>query len=103
MIYLFWKGQIAVFITKKIIIPAEYINIAYVFLKKLAIVLLKPTDINKHTIKLINNKQSSYRPNYSLSPVKLKIFKTYIKINLINNFIKPFKCIAITSWSQDLW
>ena len=47
--------------------------------------------INKHAIKLINGKQPSYRPIYSLGPVKLKIIKTYIQTNLANGFIQSSK------------
>lgn len=48
-------------------------------------------DINKHAIKLIKDKQLFYRSIYSLSLVKLKTFKTYIKTNLANRFIWSFK------------
>lgn len=33
---------------------------------------------------------------YSLGPIELEIFKTYIKINLDNNFIYFFKFFAKT-------
>ncbi len=33
----------------------------------------------------------SINPIYSLSPMKLEILKVYIKNNLANSFIKPFK------------
>lgn len=48
-------------------------------------------EINNYTIKLINGKQPSYKPVYSLELVKLKILKIYIKTNLANVFIKFFK------------
>ena len=32
-------------------------------------------------------KKPSYKPIYSLRPVELKIFKTYIETNLVNGFI----------------
>ena len=46
---------------------------------------------NKYTIKLEKDKQPLYRPIYSLRPVKLKTFKTYVKTNLANGFIKASK------------
>ena len=47
--------------------------------------------MNKHAIKLEKGKQLSFRPIYSLEPVELENLKTYIKINLANGFIWPFK------------
>ena len=58
--------------------------------------LLEQTDINKHAIKLEEGKKPSYRPIYNLGPVELKIFKTYIKINLANGFIWPSKSLVYT-------
>ena len=51
-------------------------------------------NINEQTIKLQSNKQLVYKPIYSLSPVELEIFKTYIKTNLTNDFIWPSKSPA---------
>ena len=65
--------------------------IAMFFLAKNAAELLENTGINKHTIKLKRDKQLPFRPIHSLEPVKLEILKTYIKINLANGFIRPFK------------
>ena len=59
-------------------------------------VLLKQTSINKHTIKLIANKQPLYGLIYSLGPVELKTFKTCIETNLANNFIQSSKSSADT-------
>ena len=81
------KAYIALFITKKVIILAEYTDFANVFLKKLAKVLFKQTDINKHTMKLVENKQPSYKLIYSLGQIKLETLKTYIETNLPNSFI----------------
>lgn len=55
-IYPTWKAQIALLITKKVVIPAEYLNFANIFLKKSAAKLLKSFDINKHPINLELNK-----------------------------------------------
>lgn len=50
--------------------------------------------MNKYAIKLIDRKQSCYRPNYALSLVKLKTIKTYIEIYLKTRFIQPSKFLA---------
>ena len=52
------------------------------------------TGINKYTIKLQDGKQPPYGPIYSPRPVEMETFKTYIKINLITGFIRPFKSYA---------
>ena len=52
------------------------------------------TGINEHTIKLEDGKQPPYEPIYSLSPIELKVLKTYIKTNLANGFIQPLKSPA---------
>ena len=90
-IYSAYKAQIALLITKKVIILAKYADFANIFLKKLAEVLPEQTNINKHAIKLIDGKKPLYRPIYSLGPVELKTLKNYIKTNLANGFIWPFK------------
>ena len=50
--------------------------------------------MNEHAIKLEEGQQSLFGPIYSLRLVKLETLKTYIKINLANNFIRPFKFFA---------
>lgn len=50
--------------------------------------------LNKYTIKLIEKKQSSYRPIYTLSLVELEILKVYIKTHLKIKFIQPSKSFA---------
>ena len=64
-----WKAQIGLLLAKKVIGLAEYTNFADVFLKKYAEVLLKYAKINKYAIKPKKNKQSPYRPIYSLDLV----------------------------------
>ena len=61
---------------------------------KNAVELLENTKMNEHVIKLEKDKQPSFGPIYSLSPVELEILKTYIKTNLANGFIWPFKSPA---------
>ena len=72
----------------------EHVDFADIFFLKLAIELSKYIRINDHAIKLVNDWQLPYGPIYSLSPMKLEILKAYIKNNLANNFIRPFKSPA---------
>ncbi len=69
----------------------KYIDFKDVFLSKLTVELPDYTDINDHAIKLTDNWQLFYSLIYSLGPVEFKILKTYIKNNLANGFIRPFK------------
>ena len=84
-------------LAKEISIPSKYANFSDVFLKESAAVLLNSLDINKHAIDLEPGKQPPYRPICTLGLVELKIFKTYIKTNLTNKFIWPFKSSAKVS------
>ena len=65
----------------------KYSDYNNIFLEENAAELLEKFGINKHAIKLEEDKQSLFRPIYSLSPVELKMLKTYIKTNLANGFI----------------
>ena len=76
------KAQLALLLTKKVTMPIKYLDFVNVFLEKLANVLSERTGANEHTIELEKGKQPSYGTIYSLEPVELKIFKTYIKTNL---------------------
>ena len=93
-IHLARKAQIALLLAEKVTIPAEYSDFAHVFLEKSANMLLEQTRVNANAIKLEKGKQPPYRPIYSLGPIELKTFKTYIKTNLANNFIKASKSPA---------
>ena len=53
--------------------------------------LLENTGINEHAIKQEEDKQSLFKLIYSLGLIKLETLKTYIKTNLANSFIRPFK------------
>ena len=90
------KPQIANSIAKKtfIKVPDKYVNFTDVFFLDLASKFLQQTKINNHTIKLVDSQQLSYWPIYSLEPVELETLKVYIKINLTNRFIRPFKLLA---------
>ena len=72
-------------------VPAEYSNYSNVFLAKNAIELPKNIRINEHIIELKKGKQLPFKPIYSLGLIELEIWKTYIKTNLVNGFIWPFK------------
>ena len=49
------------------------------------------TRMNEHAIKLEKGKQPLFEPIYSLGLVELETLKTYIEINLANDFIRPSK------------
>ena len=89
-----WDAQIALFIAKKVTVPAKYSDFTDIFSRESAEVLPKRIGMNKHAIELEDAKQSPYRPIYSLGPVELEILKIYIKTNLANNFIQPLKSPA---------
>ena len=78
-------------------ILAKYFNYSNIFLVENAAELPENTGINEHAIKLEEDKQPSFGPIYSLGPVELETLKTYIKINLANSFIWPFKSPARAS------
>lgn len=74
----------------------KYFNFINIFSEKKALVLLEQTKLNKHNIKLENDKQLSYRPIYSLGLIKLKTLKIYIKTFLKTRYIQPLKSFAGT-------
>ena len=74
-------------------VSAEYFNYSNVFLVENVVELPENIGINKHAIKLEKDKQSPFGPIYSLKPVELETLKTYIKTNLANSFIWPFKSL----------
>ena len=53
--------------------------------------LFKYFGINKNAIYLKSSKQLYYKLVYRFKLIKLKIFKTYIKIDPTNSFIQLFK------------
>ena len=56
--------------------------------------LSENTRMNEHAIELEEGKQLPFGPIYSLGLVELETLKTYIKTNLVNDFIQPFKSPA---------
>lgn len=96
-IFLARKIQISLLLLEKVNIPAQYLNFANMYLKKLAKVLPKYNKINKYAIKLEKNQQLFYVFIYNPGQMELQILKTYIKINLANNFIKLLNLLASAS------
>ena len=70
---------------------------------------MEHTRINDHTINLIKGQQPSYKLIYNLGPIKLETLKIYIKSNLANSFIIPFKSPAsalilfVKKLDRSLW
>ena len=75
-------------------VPSKYADFINIFSPKLAMKLLEYIGINNHAIKLINNQQTFYSPIYSLDLAELETLKIYIKNNLANSFIRPFKSLV---------
>ena len=76
---------------------AKYSDFADVFSPDLLSELPKHIRINDHAIEPVEScQQPSYRPIYSLKPVKLENLKAYIETNPANSFIKPSKSPAST-------
>ena len=74
--------------------PGWVLRFCDVFLEKSANVLLERTSANELTIELEEGKQPPYGPIYSLEPLELKTFKTYIETNLANGFIQVLKSLV---------
>lgn len=96
-IHLVWKTQIILLPIKKVSIPTKYFDHIDVFSKKLAAEPIKRSDINKPLIDLKLGKQLAYWSIYSLEPMKLNIFKTFIEVSLANSFICLSKSFAQAS------
>ena len=73
---------------------AKYFNHSNLFLGENAAELPKNTKMNEYAIKLEKDKQPLLGPIYSLGLVELETLKTYIKTNLANGLIQPFKSPA---------
>lgn len=75
----------------------KYSDLTDVFLPELVAELLKYAKINNYAIDLVNDKQSFYKPIYSLELRELENLKQYIKINLVNGFLISFQSLVNTS------
>lgn len=73
------------------VVLSKYVNFVNIFSPKFAAELLKYIGINDFSIDLVNGLQPSYGFIYSRDPIKLETLKTYIEINLVNDFIQAFK------------
>lgn len=95
-IHLLQKAQIATVKQNKAStqVSTKYSKFANVFSEKKALMLPQQINLNKHAIKLEDDKQSFYKPIYSLGPVELKTLKAGIKIYLKTGFIWPSKFLA---------
>lgn len=83
------QTQIASLNVKEVTIPAEYSDYTDVFSLDSVAELPEHIGINNDPLDLVDDKQPLYGPIYTLGPVELETFKTYIKTNLANGFIKP--------------
>ena len=90
------KAQVKALLFNKafIEVPAEYFNYSNVFSMEYVAEFPENTEMNEHAIKLEEGKQPLFGPIYSLEPVELETLKIYIKTNLANGFIRPFKSPA---------
>ena len=84
-------------------ILAKYADYADVFFLDLAMELSEKTGMNEHLIELIDRKQLSYGPIYTLNLMELETLKIYIKTHLKTGFIQPFKSLADTFILFDKW
>lgn len=84
-----WIGQIVALQYDKASteILAKYSDYANVFSFDLVMELPENMGMNKYVIEFKDEKQPPYRPIYTLSSVKLKTLKTYIKTHLKPWFI----------------
>lgn len=87
------KAKIFFLLIEKVTILAKYSYFVAVFMKKLAEILLNYIRANEYKIKLKKGKYLFYGYIYRLEPVEFMILKTYIKTNLVNNFIRPTKLL----------
>ena len=90
-IYPSCQAQVAALTSEETGILVEYSDFSNVFSSDSAAKLLEHNGINDYPINLLDDKQPSYGPIYSLGLVELEILKTYIEANLANGFIRPSK------------
>ena len=102
-VYLEKQAQIGALLFDKAFteVLAEYSNYRKVFSAENAAELLENTGMNEYAIKSEKDKQPSFGQIYSQDLVELKTLKTYIKINLANSFIRPFKSLVEAPFQFD--
>lgn len=64
----------------------KYLDYSNIFFLKFIVKFLEYNN-NNFAINLDNSKKLSYSLICSLTSIKIKILKTYLKINIVNNFI----------------
>lgn len=72
----------------------KYLDYANAFRLDLAMDLIKHTEIHNYSFNLIEGKEPSHSPIYSLGLVELETLKTYIKTHFKTSFIYSSKFIA---------
>ena len=87
------KAQIALLVAKKVKISTKYSDFSDIFSKEKVLILPEPTKLNQHAMKLQESEQLPYRLIYSLGLIELETLKTYIKTNLVNDFIWLLKSL----------
>lgn len=80
LIYLTSEAYIAFLLIEKIIISAKYLKFVNIFSKELVLGLPEYLGINEYAINLKEGKQLLYKSIYNPSLIRLKSFKTYIKL-----------------------
>lgn len=95
---LYYGAWLTFFLANKVCIAifSQYIDFIVVFFLEYITTIAKYTKINDYWIILVGDSQQPYRPFHSLGSVKLKMFKIYIEINLVNGFMKFFKSSSNT-------
>ena len=88
------KALMALLLVEQVTVPAKYLDFGNMFLEESANIFPEQNGVDEHAIELEKGKQPPYKPIYSLRPVDLKTFKTYIKTNLSNSFINGLKSLA---------
>lgn len=97
-VYVSYKIQIALLIIDEAstIVSFEYVYFANIFSLDFVAKLLNHFRIKNYPIDLVQGQQLPDEPIYSPKLVELETLKTYIKTNLANSFIRPFKSPVTT-------
>lgn len=94
-VHSFCRALIALWIIDQafIVFLFESVDCVDVLSSNFAAKLSKYTKINNHFIDLVKDYQPSYKFIYNLKIIELETLKTYIKVNLVNGFIKSSKSL----------
>ena len=91
LIHVSYQVSVALAISKKTRILAEYSKFFNIFFLDSAVKLIKHIRINNHYMNLIENEYPLYSLIYNLGLVELNILKTYIEAKLASSFTRPSK------------